>query len=473
MRRSIKAIALAVLAVSACGDGPTGSRAESGIVITAGAGTTDTIQATPVQALTVRVNGADGKPAGGVLVRFAGVIAGSNPQLTTMTVGTLVGTDFEQTVVGTTDESGVASVRVRFGTIAGEGYITATVPALGFQETARYNVTPGAVARTAITPRDVLVSIDGSASLRASVTDRFGNARPEVPTLTGPDGTSFSGSTVTASRFGRHVVRATYPGAFPDSAVVSALPRGRLAGVRGYPGNTLVMIDLDGGNRLAVPLMGTIYGIDWAPDGRVVASVGNSSGPTVLQAVTELGRASTFLTGSTVTNEGYPVFSPDGKSVFFAGRAPNSFSNTLWRANADGTGIQSSSLVLGFSWGVVYGPSPDGTKVVHSGTIHDLQTQVRTSLGTPDVPSWRWSPLGDLIAYASHDVVGVIRPDGTGRRILWSGFTGFADRTIDWSGDGKYLVFRTGSGSLEMIEVASGARAVLPFASDLIQAVLQ
>lgn len=111
--------------------------------------------------------------------------------------------------------------------------------------------------------------------------------------------------------------------------------------------------------------------------------------------------------------------------------------------------------------------------MVVSGSVNDLQTQARTSLGTPNTPSWRWSPLGDLIAFVNHDVVGVVRPDGTGRRVLWAGFTGFADQTIDWSGDGKYLVFRTSSGALEMFEVASGARAVLPFASDLTQAALQ
>lgn len=474
MRQSIKALILAVVAVSACGgDGPTESKPRPGITVTAGAGTTDTVQATPVQALNVVVNRADGKPAPGVVVRFIGELSRTNTQALSMAVGTLTSTEFGLSAADTTDASGVASVRVRFGSVAGEGRIIVTVPELGFQDTARYTVTPGAAARTSISPRDTVVYLDGSVTLRAFVTDRFGNRRSEVPTLTGPEGVSVSGLTVSTSRFGRHWVRATFAGARADSVGVTALPRGRLAAVRGSMGNTLVMMDLDGSNRTTVPMSGTIYGIDWAPDGRVVVGVAVNGTTNSLRAVTSAGQISTFLTGSTAANEAFPVFSADGRSAFFAGRAANAFSSTVWRANADGTGVQSSALALGTGYGVAYGPSPDGTKLVSAGTITDLQTQARTSLSTPGAASWRWSPQGDLIAYNGANGLGVIKPDGTGRRVLWTG-TAVSDQSVDWSGDGKYLVLRGGlSGALEMVEVASGTRAVVRSTGDFVQGALQ
>jgi hypothetical protein len=477
MRQSTSVVALAVLAVSACGgDGPTESRSDPGLVFTVGAGTTDTIQASPAQPLGIRVIGADGKPASGAIVRFDAVPAEQNPQVLSMAVGTLASSGFAQTALETTDASGVASMRVRFGSAAGEGKIIVTVPELGFRDTARYTVTPGAAARTAISPRDTVVYLDGAVTLRAFVTDRFGNRRSELPTLTGPEGVSVAGSTVSISRFERHWVRATFADARADSVGVTALPRGRLAAVRGYYGNMLVMMDLDGTNRATVPFTGAIYGVDWAPDGRVVLGVAVNGSTSSLRAVNPVA-VYTFLTGSTAASAEFPVFSADGRSVFFAGRAANTFNSTLWRANADGTGVQSSAIGLGTNsgtdYGIAYGPSPDGTKLVSAGTIIDLQTQARTSLSTPGAASWRWSPQGDLIAYNGSSVLGVIKPDGTGRRVLWTG-TSSTDQSIDWSGDGKYLVLRgANSLALEMVEVASGTRAIVPKTSDFHQGALQ
>jgi hypothetical protein len=471
MRHSFKVIVVAVLVAGACRESLIDARPEPGIRFTAGVGSTDTIQATPVQALNVRVNDADGKPARGAVVRFEAVLSAVS-SLPSMTVGTLASAPLMETAVDTTDASGVASILVRFGIIAGPGKITVTVPALGFQDTARYTVTPGAAVRTHVTPRDTAVYLDGSVTLHAMVIDRIGNWRLEVPTLSSPEGVSVLGHTVRSSSFGRHVVRAAFPGITGDSVYVTVLPRGRLAAVRGYMGNTLVMMDLDGSNRVAVPLRGPISGIDWAPDGRVVAGVANSIGSAnVLEAVSPAGQSSTFLSGSLATEgEDYPVFSADGRSVFFGGHA-NNRQTTLWRANSNGTESQSSSLSLRFDWGFSYGPSPDGTKLVHSGFLYDLQTRTVTWLDTP-AESWRWSPLGDLIAYNSFSLLGVIRPDGTGRRVLSSTYTGSTDRSVDWSGDGKYLVIRSGT-ALELFEVASGKRAMLPFTTDFTQAVLK
>jgi hypothetical protein len=463
---------------AACDGGPNDPKPEPvkpGIGIVAGAGTTDTVQATPVQALNVLVTGPDGKPAAGAPVLFeSGFATLGGSRAATMTVGPVVSSTFTTSVGDTTDASGVASVRVRFGTIAGAGKVVVTVPTLGFQDTARYNVTPGAPTQTLIAPRDTAMYMAGSVTLHTGIFDRLGNRRPEAPTLSGPAALTISGNTVSTSTFGRHLVRASYPGTISDSTTVTALPRGRLAAASGYMGTSVVMMDLDGSNRVTAAVGGTIYGLDWAPDGRVVAGVGNSSTST-LQAVSASGEVKPFLTGSTAGSEAYPVFSADGKKVFFAGRNPGafSFSNTLWHANADGTGVQATTLSLSFDWGTSYGPSPDGSRVVFQSSVYNVQTQARTTLSPTRISSWSWSPLGDLVAFNDYETMGVMKPDGTERRVFSSAYTGFSDRTIDWSGDGKYIVVRSSFGALDLLEVATGTRVMIPRASNLALAVLK
>ncbi len=477
-RAPLAAALAAAMLSAACDGGPNDPKPEPvkpGIGIVAGAGTTDTVQSTPVQALNILVTGPDGKPAAGAPVLFeSGFASVGTNRVATMTVGPVVSSSFTTSVGDTTDASGVASVRVRFGTVSGEGKVVVTVPTLGFQDTARYNVTPGAPVRTTLAPRDTAMYMAGSVTLRAAVVDRFGNRRPETPTLSGPAAVTISGATVSTSSFGRHLVRASYPGTIADSTTVTALPRGRLAASNGYLANSLVMMDLDGSNRVTAAVGGAIYGLDWAPDGRVVAGVGNSSTAT-LQAVSESGEVKPFLTGSTAGSEAYPVFSADGRKVFFAGRNPGafSFSNTLWHANADGTGVQATTLSLSFEWGTSYGPSPDGSRVVFQSNVYNVQTQARTTLTPTRVNSWRWSPLGDLVAFNDYETMGVMKSDGTERRVFSSTYTGFADRSIDWSGDGKYLVFRSAFGALEIVEVATGTRVMIPNTGNLALAVLK
>jgi WD40 repeat protein len=470
-----KAAALAgLLLLVACGDEATRPTPRS-LTFVAGEGTVDTIGADPVQALEIRVIGPDGKPAPGTPVLFESEIVGDGPYTTaTMLIAPVVSTRFGVVVADTTDGKGQAGVRVRFGSLAGEGGIVVTVPTLGIRDTARYTVQPGAPARVLIAPRDTGVTIGRSFTLRAAVVDRYANARAESPAWSGTGGLTISGGSMTASGFGRYEVRATYPGIDGDSTSVAALPVGRIAATTattGYLGGPLVMMDLDGGTRVEVPLEGTVYGLDWAPDGRVVVAPGGSDA--TLIAVSASGKIERFLSGSTASSEAYPSFSGDGKTVFFAGRAADAgdTENHLWRADADGTNVQATTIPLSFPWGTSYGPSPDASKMVFHSQIYDVHTETVTAMPL-SVPSWRWSPKGDLIAFAG-DVVGVVRPDGSGRRVLVSGFNLYGDQTIDWSGDGAYLVFRGRTGSLELVEVATGTRVTVPFTARFAQPALR
>ncbi|HEX8209907.1 MAG TPA: hypothetical protein VF584_06935 [Longimicrobium sp.] len=463
-RPALVALLAAAAINAACGDNPTAPKLDPGLTITAGAGTADSVQATPAQALTVLVVGANGKPASGTPVTFQSVNLGQ-VGIPSMLAGPAAGGVFAPVITDTTDAEGVAAVRVRFGTVAGSGKLTVSVPSLGYQDTARYTVTPGAPARVVMAPRDTFVLMDASVTLRPSITDRLGNVRPDAPTLTASAGVTVSGNTVTTPNFGSHRVRAEFPGLSPDSAAIVALPRGRIAGTTAAYVRTLVMMDLDGGNRTTVSLPAPISRLDWAPDGRIVAGAGEISGKQTLYAVSSTGQVTPLYPDSTTDSRGYPVFSGDGRYLFFLGRPAGgfSYSSRVWRANADGTNPQPTSIVMEEIWGTAYGPSPDGSRVAYLNSSFNLSMSQATMLTESRMASWSWSPLGDLVAFNSNSVTGVVKPDGTGQRIFSSTFTGVGDQNIDWSGDGKYIVFRTSGSKMVILEVATGARAVLPF----------
>ncbi|HYW08378.1 MAG TPA: hypothetical protein VE913_15575, partial [Longimicrobium sp.] len=108
-----------------------------------------------------------------------------------------------------------------------------------------------------------------------------------------------------------------------------------------------------------------------------------------------------------------------------------------------------------------YGVSPDKTKVVIFSEMFDLATGHNHRLWETGLWSWRWSPGGDLLAFNGGNFVGVMNPDGSGRRILSRKSRSSHDLTMDWSGDGKYLILRTLEGALEVLEPATGASALL------------
>lgn len=160
--------------------------------------------------------------------------------------------------------------------------------------------------------------------------------------------------------------------------------------------------------------------------------------------------------------------------MFFSGLMGNINNvRTLWRAVSDGTRAEPFAIPLNLPWGGVFGPSPDGTRLAHAGRIYNLSSQSSTFLPLSGTGSMRWSPVEDLIAYNNPSALGVIRPNGGDHRVFSTNYTGSGDFSVDWSGDGKYLVFRSGSGSLELVEVASGARVVVPFTNDFTQGALK
>jgi WD40 repeat protein len=147
-----------------------------------------------------------------------------------------------------------------------------------------------------------------------------------------------------------------------------------------------------------------------------------------------------------------PLFSPDGTEVMFTRERERS--SSLWKANADGTGV------LRLAGGLL-GPSsaawsPDGRRVALS-TFSRKKDDRRCHIyvmgadgrGRPrqivdeEILSNRpaWTPDGRWITFSNYDgEIRKVRPDGTGLQTILS-LPGKEIRGLSWSPDGQHLAY--------------------------------
>ena len=172
------------------------------------------------------------------------------------------------------------------------------------------------------------------------------------------------------------------------------------------PSGYLLNIDGDTGQRVAVgdPDRTTSYAPRFAPDGqKVVISV--QRGPNANVFTVDLrSRVSTQLTNDPAsdTNASY---SSDGKQIVF-------------ESDRGGGGTQ------------LYVMNADGSN----------PHRITFGVGSYDTPAW--SPRGDLIAFTRRNAglfaIGVIKPDGSGERILTEGFD---NEGPTWAPNGRVIMF--------------------------------
>lgn len=138
----------------------------------------------------------------------------------------------------------------------------------------------------------------------------------------------------------------------------------------------------------------------------------------------------------------------------------------LVAVNVDGSGVRTLTHPPGDAWDAKPVASPDGSLIafVRSGASLSHLTTVELmradgsavrSVGDGDDP--QWAPDGTLLAYESGSRISVVRPDGSGGRVLVSdqhriGFT--------WSPDGKAIAYATAQG-ISAVDVGTGARQLL------------
>ena len=467
-----------------CGDGPAEPSGQlPDVQIVSGAGRTDTIGVVLPEPLRVRVIDASGRPAAGRVVHFQVLPTVRDDSTLPMMLAPVIGHEgsdrLRQTVIDTTDARGAATVRVQMGSGAGTAAVAVAVPELGYADTARYTVAPGAAVQVVAAPADSAAYVGRGYTLRGHAADRAGNPRRNDPvefTLAdGPATVDRTSGALTGTAFGRATVR-VQSGGLSTTASLSVVPRAWVAAQQHYPGNGgpigIYLLELDGSGR--VPLAAGLdnafvsgQGFGWSPDGSDLAIARGYAVNLVAPGSAE--RPLVALPGPVLLGA---RFSRDGAWIYFARAGAG-----LFRARRDGSALERLGRG-GTEWGEDYRPSPshDGQAVAYGSyrspcgvedciRVLDVATGADRTYGGRDFlvrgKLAAWSPTEDLIAYASNSTgVALIRSDGTGARPLAPDVRNVG--WMDWSVDGRWLLVSPGVGPVLLFDVASGLRLPLP-----------
>jgi len=463
--------ALAVLFAACHGDSGTGPGSHfTGIRAAAGANATDTVLALQTQALVVEVRTDGGALARGVVVRFEAQPPADSTRryepavyvcsLAAPACGPTYPTQF---TTDTTDGEGRAKALIRMGTVAGRSVVKLGVPELGMVDSVAFTVTPGAVARVLRIATDTGLDIGGTAMLRASVTDRFGNHRTELPTMSLGAGSAVTldaaKATVTGVSMGTQWVFARF-GALVDSTSVRVVPPGRLL-VWTTTAREVRLVNTNG-NGPVLTLAKNIssdFGAfpHFDPSHQHVtmhagtASYGGAPTNVVVVDTSTLARRDiTTLGFTTIVAERMR----DDGTVLVAGRRTGDTGYSLWRITPsdDITAVAALPEMQGFYDSADI--SSNGARVAYVATAAAGGTEVRVldaATGTftvlaQNVRSPRFSPQADRVAYlvpagyGGYDGTATVsNVDGSNRKALGSYIF---SPGLGWSPDGTYLIGR-------------------------------
>ncbi len=461
MRARILRLA-AICASAACGkDATTPPPAGTPTLeIVAGAEVADTIGVIPAQPLVVRLR----NPAlAGETVNFDVGPSGCpwSGYCAHVLLAGPTGTTLADAWSTETDAGGEISTRVRLGDVAGPGIVIVSVPRYGLVDTVRYTALPGATAYLTLGVRDTVVEAGTTFRVRAGVTDRAGNLRPDpiAYEAASPGLQVDATGNVTAVDPGVAYVRvrATIGGATrTDSAGVTIVPAGRFAIVGSFGSLRLQRLTGDTGRII---VSGDALEPDWSPDGERIAYA-NGQGIFVSDT---LGHA-TALPAPGTGGPAWPRFSADGQWIYFQANTFQS-SGPLYRIHPDGSGLQpllrSDSVALE---GGTPAPAPDGSRVAFAtgGEVHVLTLatgQVATIYSGNSVSLVTWSPDGQWIACVDGGGLHLLHPDGSGLRS--PALTVTITHDLVWSPDSRWLI-ATGYYAVVAVNAATGLGYSLP-----------
>ena len=465
-RRSLLG-ALAILAVAAagCGDSTGPRDLAPGINIVAGASVTDTIGAELPLALRVVILDAEGRPMPGVVVRFSSVPIQDPGGFTapSVYVGNVSSAETSDFLAETTSDDGVALARIVLGEVAGAGGVEITVPQEGIQDTARYSISPGAAVTVVLPIADTAIQVGRTFPLGGRVEDRNGNPRPDAVTYSlAGTGLVVTNGQVSASAPARAAVvgRAGGAAVAPDTTWVSVVPVATIAARRA---SKLVTAALDGSGLTEIPhtLETTDDGPEWHPNGQsLLAVLGTFGGPRSLYRVQMNGAIEQVIApnassagGRSVPGLIYSVtYSPDAQWVYLSGGNCN-YNAILYRlpvANQQAierlspTGMDECFELVNHSPSL----SPDGARLAYenqtwnqsgySVRVMTVATREITEI-VPDGHRPHWAPAGNLIAYWADNQIWVVRPDGTGARVVSPAGRAYLPG-VEWSPDGQWIL---------------------------------
>jgi hypothetical protein len=455
--------ALLGLGLAACG----GSDASTGPIpvvdrtplrVVSGGGQSDTVLTTFAQALIVEVRDTSGKLSPGRTVRFTSIVPATGGSAT-VSVSALDAQQFGSFASAVTDAQGRAAMLVRLGTVVGAAALEVAVPEFGAVDTIAYTIKPGAAARVTLAPRDTTVQPGATYSLRAGVTDRFGNPISGVVPTFWANGASVSTSgVVTAgSTFARATIGASY-GSAADTVTVSVFPRLPMVANRW---GTVVLINSDGSG---VSVVAQTSDVSLSPHSvRATATIAYYLGDPWSNSrvwLAEPGGLPRRLLPSASGFEAWPRLSQDGAWVYFVRN-----NNSLWRAHLDGSSLDSLTTV---SPPQIYSAptiSPDGRTVAIEDAggvkVVDLATKVATILPVACAAP-RYSPDGNYFACLKARVISIVKTDGSGARTVAS-LPGFGDGMealsgLDWSPDGNWILAFVGYQGPTLLDVATGTQ---------------
>jgi hypothetical protein len=486
------AAALAVALAAACtGDG-TGPGGRPGIHLRSELPASDTITA-PLPRLELQVLDAEGEPAAGVAVELRSEPAPNTcyPLCPLIPTLVLVGPQgyWETFLSLTTDAEGIVRANALLGPVAGPAGLLVRVPALGYEDTVRVTVKPGASTGLRLSPADTAVQVGRSYTLRTVDVDRYGNETPRgAATLsTFSQDVEIQGQQVTARSFGRAQITATV-GGLTTTAHVSVVPTGTVAATR-MPvsgGLSTVLMGLDGNGVTVLPNTPNARVAAWSPDGARLLMLHNVLDQPDRIFGYHVGTAATqtlldVVNHPRVRQAASPRYSPDGQWIWFSGYESPVGNSLLWRMRPDGSGLElvtpQTSIYVNAEDPF---PSPDGARLVYSGRrtdadyltalmVMDVAAGTHTKLVNDGTGEPRWSPTGEWIVYGgSYGRPWLVRPDGSERREL----TGVDGWVTEWSPDGRYILTQGQSG-WAVVEASTGEVVRLPasITQDLVRAV--
>jgi hypothetical protein len=492
-RRTFRALPILVAPIAfGCSGDPSGPGGSSGtrpgINIVAGANATDTIGAPLRQALSIVVRDADGNVIPNAVVRFSSEVVKRPDGYSAFSVllGDLGAVDASSFLAETTSANGEAFARIVMGTVAGAGHIRIEVPQAGLDTTATFTITPGAATKVLLPVADTTVQVGRTLPLSGHVVDRFQNARADVVTYqVSGSGLTLTNGQVSASAAARAAVIGRFGALAPDTTWVSVVPAATIAA---FHASKVVTVALDGSDLVQIPhtLETQGDGPEWHPDGQsLLALLGTFGEGRTLYRV-ELNGATQPVIDPSVPAVGYTysaVYSPDARWVYLARGSCNYASilfrvglsdpKTVWRVSPTGP---DECFELVNHWPSL---SPDGTRVAfenqtwnksgYSVRVMDVGSGATTEI-VPGGEHPRWSPKGDLIAYWADQQMWVVRPDGSGARVISPAGHTYAPGA-QWSPDGQWVLARFlpragwAGTTVALINVTSGLEIPLAWTS--------